>query len=138
MQNKLTILAGIATIIGTLFAGYSAFSSSTETRSQFVNGSANTTIGSNSGNITITNTPGEKAPQLVLKRPMPLIAQPNMGNLLEPTKHICQLIAGTQVALTGKSAAMDIGNAEWKEISIITGECAGQRGWLTSTALTYQ
>ncbi|HFZ1933577.1 hypothetical protein I5N09_12205 [Serratia marcescens] len=69
---------------------------------------------------------------------MPLITQPNMDNLLEPTKHICQLIAGTLVTLTGKSAAMNIGNAEWKEIAIIIGECAGQRGWTTSTALTYQ
>ncbi|HID9654237.1 TPA: hypothetical protein ACXJN2_000574 [Serratia marcescens] len=86
----------------------------------------------------LKNTPGEKAPQLVLKRPMPLIAQPSMDSLLEPNKHICRLIAGTRVTLAGKSAAMDIGNAEWKAISIITGECVGQRDWIPSTALTYQ
>jgi len=131
----------IASITGILGFGISLVSSA-DTVKQTINGDKNTVIGENKGSITINYGDAQlEAQRYVLRNRSAgislIVSEPDISAATDKSKHVCNALAGTPIKLTGKSADMS-GVPMWKEVIIQKGECAGKKGWASTSVISFE
>ncbi|EPV1122817.1 hypothetical protein ACV17F_000690 [Vibrio harveyi] len=142
LAKRISLIASCATVLGLFVSLYSTLASSNSTTvNQSVNGSQNTIIGENSGTVHVNvggNSSNER--KLVLRNSETgsslLLSEPDMLAVMDVTKHVCEVIAGTPVSLTGRKFNQN--NMVMHELFVLEGECQGQKGWASSSVLSYE
>ncbi len=143
ITKKISVAGSFATILGVAIATYSAFVASSEQEiNQVMNGDKNTVVGENSGHISINyNENSSNSKNLVLRNSTTgvslVLSEPDITVVTDKTKHVCAVISGTPVSLTGKVSDINA-SPRWKEISILKGECAGKTGWVSASVLSFE
>jgi hypothetical protein len=138
ISPKVAFVASIATILGFVVT---FTSSGKETVKQIINGEKNTVIGENTGEITINYGASPSNTQTMVLRnerfgSALVLSEPSLDDIQNPKKQVCTASSNTPISLTGRKTKQ--GYLEWKEVTIMEGECKGKTGWASSNVIGYR
>ncbi len=136
-MNKLVAWGTIIGIVGVIHS----ITTSADNTTQNIHGNKNTVIGETHAPLTINygsdkNT-NNSSDQYVLKTATIIFAEPSLKILMDKSKYVCEdVISGTRIELMG-DVAKDSG-ITYRKIRVLTGDCEGKTGWVSSEVIGYQ
>lgn len=136
--EKFSFWGSLSSIIGLAVAFTSTPAISIE--KQVVSGNSNTVVGENHGSININygNSKSQKG-YVVRNRSTGvtlMVSEPTIDAALDPSKHVCNIVAGTDISLTGKNSSDSL--PIFKEVKVLSGECSGRYGWVSTENISYE
>lgn len=139
MFSKVGFWGSVASIV----ALACSFSSTAGNTTQNINGSQNTVVGENHGDININyGSPQDNSSQgqFILNNSSAgsvlIRSETDMATITNQSTHVCLAISGTPVQLTGRETNQ--GFMQYKEVKILSGECKGKIGWAAHEVLSYK
>lgn len=138
MTQKISIVASIATIIGTIAIFFPNDASSTNLTSsgkqspniQTTNGNSNITY----GNPTTNNYYMQKQQNALFLENTMLFSKPSI-NEVTARKSLCTVESGSKVELMGEEKDSKMIGLTWIKVKIIDGTCSGIIGWASKEKL---
>lgn len=138
MAQKISVVASIATIVGTIAIFFPNDASSTNQTSsgkqspnvQTINGNSNIIYSNPRTNNYYTQ---EQQKGLFLKNTM-LYSKPSSGEVIAQ-KSLCTVESGSKVELIGEEKDLKMIGLTWIKVKIIDGTCSGIVGWASKEKL---
>lgn len=139
MKKMLASVGAICSIAGLVYA----LSSYAGPENKTTHGEKSPIINTQKGDVNINYNDyyeTQDHSSIVLKNPQVgtslLISEPNLSAIRDSSKHVCSVLSGTPVKLTGRSTPE--GGLEFKEVRVLVGECKGKIGWASPQNLAYK
>ncbi|EHH1219063.1 hypothetical protein J7H99_004803, partial [Vibrio parahaemolyticus] len=131
-MEKFGFWGSLSSIVGLAVAVISTPVASIE--KQVVSGNNNTVVGENHGSINISYGDSKSQKSYVVRNRSAgvtlMVSEPNIDAVFEPRKHVCNIVAGMEVRLTGRNSPDSL--SIFKEVEVLSGDCAGKYGWVAT------